>query len=184
MKRLKAFITLIGIFSAFVLSIGTLSIKSSAGVLPPPAEFLSFRIHSSKKLSDESVRINFTFHYHFYNNGSSQIAVKNENNVLILGEYTPTIVLGYYGISTFEINKHNIRDSHKYRNVFATSKKFVYDIPMDFFAGDSGTIEFFVSMSNNGQFIPVNDANANLISYTKSDGRIHFAIVEKAGGDV
>ena len=180
MKRLKAFITLIGIFSAFVLSIGTLSIKSCATPGAPRANLISFRIYSSYSLTDDSVNIHFacagldfySYHYHL-------IGVKNEDNVIIIQEnpsYKRSVCINilYWELRTC-----------------ITDNYVQYEIPMEFFSGDNGTFEVFydfIDNSHNDALIDLSNPDYHFttssVSYTKADGRIHFAIVEKAGGGV
>ena len=171
MKRIVGLILVLGISLSFAL------FPMRAFATPPVESYYnttaSFRMYRSQSITDEYALFHFAITVtETPSPVNYKIAIKNGDNTLVLGEYTTekriksnqtdTILYMYFGL-------------HKYWDVYCFSRTFYYEIPMEFFEGDSGFFEILIDDVPTDYNIILDD-----IAYEKRDGRIYFSF--KDGG--
>lgn len=180
MKRIKALIALICV--CLTLTFTTASAMEEA---QPTPSFVAFRLFSYYSLEDEKVPLQFAYAYDAPSGSLFRISLKSGDNELLLGEHVQS---NEKNIRCFSVNSYTGLINNLITIIGETyvgSERFEYEIPMEFFEGDSGSFEIlFERYGSDGEFHEKQgypfDSLQN-VAYRKSDGKIYFTLQQKEG---
>ena len=147
MKKIKALILLFfaACFSLSITSAGILA-QASTPEPVPDVNYASYRIRESISLCDKSVHIEMAFSdstefigqspfYDYKINKADLVAICGTNE-LLLREFSEDEV--FNKISSY------IANDYLEPNVYYGSVCYEFEIPIDFFSGDSGSVDFLI----------------------------------------
>ena len=198
MKKIKALSLLFfaACFSLSITSVGILA-QASGGEPVPYINYASYRIRESTPLSDDRVHIEIAFsdstefigkppfyNYYDYNINKTELITICGTNELLLREFSKDEV--FNKISSY------IANDYLEPNVYYGSVCYEFEIPIDFFSGDSGSVDFLIrehfewnyEKNENGPESPDDEINIILddrysfstLYYVKDGEKIYFSL--------
>lgn len=204
MKRINALLLLSAVCISLLLGGAYGATVASATTPSPSPSFSAYRMYSSASLDDKCVDISFSFSEAAeLQTFLTATASSGFLCVYVLEDVKLFASNGEDEIMLIALNKRHIEEqgvqcgeSNIYLSPCTYYSNAQYDakIPMEFFAGDSGHVEFFFeatyAWSEDVTGFPVEDgaaatitteekSNLKGISYNKSDGKISFSFTEK-----
>ena len=175
MKKLSALLLVFSICFSFFGVICVCATWES-----PLSSFVSFRMYSEHKLSDDSIKIQITVSDRENLRLTTYVFVaKNNNHEFILGEYIPAVDNYRIGFMSYPLVRYNLLwQSNSWANscTYMTSGRMEYQMPIEFFKGDSGTVEIIM---RNADFFPATALRK--IYYEKDAENIYFSLENQYG---
>lgn len=174
MKKLSALLLVFSICFSFFGAICVGAIWET-----PLASFVSFRMYSEHKLSDDSIEIQITVSDRENLRLITYVFVaKNNNDEFVLGEYIPAVENYGVGFMSCPLIRYLPWQSNSWAksHTYMTSGRMEYQMPIEFFKGDRGTVEIVMK---NADFFPATALRK--IYYEKDAENIYFSLENQYG---